>query len=480
MSVTDLANANVLSSRTSTCTERSLGSVRVGSGALFSKTPIASPPPRTNSSPRVLTPRRLLSSKSTGLMQALSSGYAYCPSTFSTNASVPSLRGSLQGISTPVSAPFGTATCGVDISAPDFFTGTDSIPSGIQSVPQMVPGIQSVPASVVVPVAPSSPVVREATRRRVVEPPVSLYRDTLECFIRSMASELADLRHAIYEERESRNPRKWSIHAERDARRTVDTKLDILASELQNCKERFVSYNSLPNGDLRKALDKIEGRGNIHVDITSDDAGSVQLNRPILFQRRTAGDPPTAEFAQPELVHNICTDLAEVATLFDCPVVVEGHTKGGEGEFWQALANNRARLVAEKLVNLGIDAEKISCQGRPGKIGVNNSCTIVRLGIPGMGHHPVQSWPQAVVVETAPLVETVVGPEKPETTPLTAGFIPGTQTVFVETAQQPMRFRSSRTPSPCVSRSASVSRILPAPQGASPRLTRSTSRTLVL
>lgn len=317
---------------------------------------------------------------------------------------------------------------------------------------------------------------------RMLEPPVTLYRETLDCFIRSMQAELAELRLAVYEERESRNPRKWSVHAERDARKAVDQKLDHLSSELQHCKRRFVSYHSLPTGDLRKALDKIEGRGNIQVDISSEP-GQVHLIRPLLFQRRTAGDPPTADFSQPDLAQNICDDLAEVAKLFDCSVTVEGHTKGGEGEFWQALANNRARLVAEKLVSLGIDADKISCQGRPGKLGLNNSCTVVRLGIPSMSHQPVQSWPQGVLVETQPLVETVAQPVYVE------GLISPGGPVYVETSQStvletaPRLLSESFTSSPSVSRSVSLAMMNQrgsfSEAGASPRLSRSISRTKV-
>jgi len=254
--------------------------------------------------------------------------------------------------------------------------------------------------------------------RPQAEAPVSLYRETLDCCFRTMQAELQALRHAVYDERESRNPKKWSIHAERDARKAVDAKIDHLAEYFQSCKKRFVSYHSLPQSDLRKAVTTVEERGNIQVDLCSD-AGQVHFIRPLLFQRRTAGDPPTAEFANKGVATSICSDLAEVAKLFDCSVAVEGHTKGGEGEFWQALANNRARHVAEKLVSLGIDAEKISCQGRPGKNGVNNSCTIVRLGIPSMAHQPVQSWPQGVMVDAPlpnvepPLVFESVRPSPP-------------------------------------------------------------------
>merc|ERR1719247_306675 len=103
-----------------------------------------------------------------------------------------------------------------------------------------------------------------------------------------MMAEVDELRRTISEERESRNPRKWSIHAEREARRATDRTVGNLNRELELCKKPFVTYHSLPDRDLRKVLDKVESRGNIHVDISSDQ-GQVQFIRPLLFQRRTTG-----------------------------------------------------------------------------------------------------------------------------------------------------------------------------------------------
>lgn len=213
-----------------------------------------------------------------------------------------------------------------------------------------------------------------------------LYRDTLDGFIRNMQAQVAELRSAILEEREARNPRKWSIHSERMSRKVVDNKLLTLTAELKACKRRFVDYQALPESDVRKALDRIEARGNIHIDI-GRDPGQVYLLRPITFVRRVAGDAPDAAFCQPELAHAICADLAEAAKLFDCSVAVEGHTKGGESEFWQVLANNRARLVAEKINSLGVESDKITCQGLPGKLGLNDSVTVVRMDIKGFERH---------------------------------------------------------------------------------------------
>lgn len=221
---------------------------------------------------------------------------------------------------------------------------------------------------------------------------MSLYRDTLDGFMRNMQAQVAELREAILEEREARNPRKWSIHSEREARKVVDQKLVTLSAELKACKKRFVNYQALPDMDLRKALDRIESRGHIHIDI-GRDPGQVYLLHPITFVRRTAGDAPTAAFTHPDLAHAICEDLAEAARLFDCTVAVEGHTKGGEGEFWQVLANNRARLVAEKINSLGVDSDKITCQGLPGRLGLNDSCTVVRLGIQGFAKQLVPNYP---------------------------------------------------------------------------------------
>mmetsp|Transcript_18443 Transcript_18443/g.29938 ORF Transcript_18443/g.29938 Transcript_18443/m.29938 type:complete len:443 (-) Transcript_18443:54-1382(-) len=438
-------------------------------------TPQPSPmltPPFAMTSPGWVTPQRLRSSSVAGspvFSQAL-----------------PESAVGMQGVSTSV---YGTAHLANPV------VGTSQTVTSVAGAPQVANPLTGtvqtyVPTNTVYgTVAQPLVYVEEPVPylREYVAQPVHLYRDTLDGFIRSMQAELASLRYAIYEERESRNPRKWSIHGEREARKAVDKRLGLLAEELQNCKKRLVSYHSLPTHDVRKALDKIESRGNVHVDITNDP-GHVHLVRPLLFSRRTAGDPPTAEFAQPDLADLICQDVAEIAILFDCTVTVEGHTKGGEGDFWQALANNRARAAAEKIASFGVSTDKISCQGLPGKLGVNNSCVIVRLGIPSLSRHPVQTLPQVVVtkepriyekvvVEPAPLLIEGLGSQGQivytDTTPVVTSA-PSIVSSTVGSAQVPI---ISAPTSASVSRSVSHSTIPRVAEAlVSPRLVRSTSR----
>merc|ERR1712046_177305 len=131
--------------------------------------------------------------------------------------------------------------------------------------------------------------------------------------------------------------------------------------------------------ELQRNLHSIEQRGNVQVNF---DTGDIHLIRPINFAPRTTRDQPTAEFTQPEIAGAICSDLASIQCLFECPVTVEGHTKGGEGDFWQRLAEERARVVVEKMVENGADFKKIASRGLPGTLGLNETVTKVKLELP--------------------------------------------------------------------------------------------------
>ena len=181
---------------------------------------------------------------------------------------------------------------------------------------------------------------------------------------------MTELSAAVLEERESRNPRKWSIQAERESRRRVDDKLGVLGSLLDACVARFAGHHNWPSSDLRSSLDVVESRKNVQVDLLS---GTVQLLKPMAlhFKPRAGHDPPSAEFLEPSVADAVCSDLAEVARIFDCQeVLVQGHTKGTghEGEFSQTLANNRAQIVVESSLHWAIWSESrllIANSGHP-------------------------------------------------------------------------------------------------------------------
>jgi len=240
------------------------------------------------------------------------------------------------------------------------------------------------------------------------EPPIALYKHTLEGAIGQMQAEVAELQQAILDERRSRNTRRLSIEDERRARERTDSKLATLSAELKNCKARFaLSGHEWWHGhqDLRKELTKIEARQNVQVDMNS---GRVILLRQINFKQRFAGDAPAAEFCEPQLATVICEDIAAVALLFGCPVKVEGHTKGGKGKFWQTLADNRARLVADKIVEAGLDAKSVTTAGLPGNLGLHDSRVEVTLSLPRYADQPVSCLARPSIVTNGVVTNGVV------------------------------------------------------------------------
>lgn len=169
------------------------------------------------------------------------------------------------------------------------------------------------------------------------------------------------------------------LNREKQDREALEVRHGEVRDELENLKAHLTELDFFATNELQKALHLIESRGNIQVNF---DTGDVRLLRPITFQPRTTKDTPTAIFTQPDLANAICQDLSEVMKLFDCPIQVEGHTKGGESEFWQTLADARARVVVGKMVEFGADRDKITSCGRPGNLGLNETRTVVHLNLP--------------------------------------------------------------------------------------------------
>lgn len=166
---------------------------------------------------------------------------------------------------------------------------------------------------------------------------------------------------------------------EKQARMRADERIVALQEQLEALKAHIGELDFFQTNTLEKDLRIIEDRGNIQVNFQT---GQVVLIRPITFAPRTTRDEPTAVFTKLEQATRICTDLAEVMNLFKCPCDVEGHTKGGESEFWQTLADDRARVVVEMMVKCGADPAKITAKGRPGKLGSNETKTVVHLNLP--------------------------------------------------------------------------------------------------
>jgi len=174
--------------------------------------------------------------------------------------------------------------------------------------------------------------------------------------------------------------------APRPAPPTVETNLaDLVAETVKETVARVGSADVEPDarksdgfspGMLKDEIGRIESRGNIKVDLAT---GSIQLLKPLLFPKRLLRSEPVAEFEQPNVANAICRDLAGVCTVLERPMRVQAHIKGKESRFWQELVDSRAQLVADLIVKLGADHEKIRCEGRPGRSGLNESRIVVFL-----------------------------------------------------------------------------------------------------
>lgn len=150
-----------------------------------------------------------------------------------------------------------------------------------------------------------------------------------------------------------------------------------LQAQLTACQRRLDKIDP-PDSPLRGEVRMVEQRGNIRLNHTT---GHVTLLRRLDFQPRTTKDEPSAVFRDPDVAEAICKDLAEVSNIFSCPMTIEGHTKGGESEFWQTLANRRARVVAETMIDFGADPTLLHTQGLPGRLGKNEVRTEVYMDI---------------------------------------------------------------------------------------------------
>lgn len=134
---------------------------------------------------------------------------------------------------------------------------------------------------------------------------------------------------------------------------------------------------------LKEKVQAIENRGNLKVDSST---GDVHLLKPIMFVKRTTNDEPVAEFEEPAVAEPTCRDLGELSAIFPDPIRIEGHTRGGTSKFWQTLADDRARIVAEIMVEAGASLNMITTQGLPGTKGLNQTRTVVYFEIPAIGN----------------------------------------------------------------------------------------------
>lgn len=157
-----------------------------------------------------------------------------------------------------------------------------------------------------------------------------------------------------------------------------------LSAVIQQLVARVTALESRPSApqesEQAKQVRAIEAKGNIRVNL---ETGLVTILRQIGFVPRRTTEPPIAELLDEAAASGIFQDLAAVAQLFDyChKITIEGHTRGGESDFWQKLANDRARVVGQALVDLGVPPSHIVTKGLPGKSGLNRVEVVIKLGL---------------------------------------------------------------------------------------------------
>jgi len=148
-----------------------------------------------------------------------------------------------------------------------------------------------------------------------------------------------------------------------------------IAQNLQSIDDLSLRVEALekgsPENDLERAVREINSRGNVRFDIMS---GHMQVLKEIVFVPVKAAEKPVATLRDPHAAAVVLDDIAAVGALFANNVLtVEGHTGGGNNEFWQQLADDRARLVGNELISRGHRAEILKTKGLPGKNGINKS-----------------------------------------------------------------------------------------------------------
>lgn len=148
-------------------------------------------------------------------------------------------------------------------------------------------------------------------------------------------------------------------------------------------KDEQLSSKIVDSGvELLKNIINIESRGNISVNMRN---GDVEILKPVEFKPVKVTETPAARFLNEQHAERCIRDISDVAKLFsNVPVMVEGHTKtnpNGSQSFWESLAHNRAEIAYSKLVENGVEPERVKYRGFVGKEGQNRACVTIHLDI---------------------------------------------------------------------------------------------------
>jgi hypothetical protein len=191
------------------------------------------------------------------------------------------------------------------------------------------------------------------------------------------------------------------LENERRMRMDLQAQMNEVLRELAICKQRLDRLDP-PESALHSAVKRVERRGNLRLN---HQTGHVTLLAPLAFHPRTTKDEPTAVLRDPEIADAICRDLAELSQIFNCPMTIEGHTKGGQNDFWQTLADRRAMLIADKMVEFGANPNVLETRGLPGRLGKNEVRTEVYMDITNIKDEQLEIIQQPVLTGTTTILQ---------------------------------------------------------------------------
>jgi len=165
-----------------------------------------------------------------------------------------------------------------------------------------------------------------------------------------------------------------------------------LIKEVSQCRE-FMEKQQLPQAhshtetDTFAPLRAVEARGNVKINY---EDGQVMLAKPLLFIPKAPADGPVAQLKDEATANAICQDVAEISKITQWPMIIEGHTKGVATEFGQKLADERARIVKEKVHRFGGNPSLVKSRGLPGKRGKNEAKIEIYVDVDSTS--PGMSW----------------------------------------------------------------------------------------
>jgi len=134
-------------------------------------------------------------------------------------------------------------------------------------------------------------------------------------------------------------------------------KVNDLSSDLAlNSTKLEVAKSSTMNQGLRR-VKELEDKGLFSLDLIS---GEIAPRAPIAFADVKPApkdeNPPEPMLTNAEVVDQLCADVAEIARIFDAPLVLEVLLvagKGGTPAYWDQLAAGRAALLRGRLEAAG-------------------------------------------------------------------------------------------------------------------------------